>query len=80
MLPVSPLSTHALSRTLAVAGAFSLGIGALAIALPAKMTLAIEILVAVLLPVWGAARLGVLAWVNVLTTGVSRLALAPAMR
>ena len=58
MAPASPFSTPSISRPLSIAGVISLGIGALAIAVPAAMTLAVEILVAVLLLVWGAAGLG----------------------
>ncbi|PKP67418.1 MAG: hypothetical protein CVT86_01770 [Alphaproteobacteria bacterium HGW-Alphaproteobacteria-8] len=54
----SPLSPRSLSSEFRVIGAVFLGLGVLAIAVPAAMTLAIEILVALLLLIWGAAGLG----------------------
>ena len=54
----SPPSPRSLSSEFRVIGAVFLGLSVLAIAVPAAMTLAIEILVALLLLIWGAAGLG----------------------
>ncbi len=51
-------SPRSLSREFRIIGAVFLGLGVLAIAVPAAMTLAFEILIALLLLVWGAAGLG----------------------
>ena len=53
-----PNASHALPRSLRTLGLVFLALGALAIALPAAATIAVEQLVALLLLVWGAAGIG----------------------
>ncbi|MDO9526934.1 MAG: DUF308 domain-containing protein [Gemmobacter sp.] len=57
MQDLPPVISDRFLRALKVAGAVFIGLGLLAIALPAAMTLALELLIAVLLLGWGAAGL-----------------------